>query len=72
MGQFTTSYIRDSYTWLKFMRMKRRWRPGGPTVLAVRGAELVREKPSEAEQAPIPEQESTKGRRRGREPQTTE
>ena len=45
MGQYTTNYIRDSYNWLKLMRMKGRWRPGGPTVLVVRGAELIREKP---------------------------
>jgi hypothetical protein len=48
--------IHNTYDWLKLMRRKRRWRPGGPTVLAVRGAELVREKPSEVgiDQAPAP------------------
>jgi hypothetical protein len=38
--------IHNTYDWLKYMRRKRRWRPG-PTVLAMRGAELVRAKPSE-------------------------
>ena len=46
--------IHNTYDWLKYMRMKRRWRPGSPTVLAVRGAELVREKPSEIKVAEPP------------------
>ena len=50
----TMDPIHNTYDWLKLMRRKRRWRPGGPTVLAVRGAELVREKPSEVSQAPVP------------------
>jgi hypothetical protein len=62
--------IHNTYDWLKYMRRKRRWRPGGPTVLAVRGAELVREKPSEI-LAQTPEQESTRGSRKSRENQTS-
>jgi hypothetical protein len=67
MGQFTTKYIRDSYSWQKMMRMKGRWRPGPPRVMAVVGAELVRVTPEEAavaqpEPAPEPE-EAPKGRR---------
>jgi hypothetical protein len=46
--------LRNSYDWLKMMRRKNRWKPGRPTVLAVRGAELVREEPSEVSQAPAP------------------
>lgn len=52
--------IHNTYDWLKKMRRVRRWRPGGPTVLAMRGAELVREKPSEVGigQASMPTPES--------------
>jgi hypothetical protein len=46
--------IHNTYDWLKYMRRKRRWRPGGPAVLGLVGAELVRGKPSEVSQAPVP------------------
>lgn len=62
--------IRNSYDWQKLMRLKGRWRPGRPTVLAVRGAELVRGRPSEVGQMPTPEeapqQEEAPKNRRGR------
>jgi len=46
--------INNFYSWTKHMRKVRRWRPGGALVLALRGAELVRERPSEV-LVPTPE-----------------
>jgi hypothetical protein len=44
--------IRDTYTWLRLLHKKQRWSAGRPTILAVRGAELVRVRPSEVAKPP--------------------
>lgn len=46
--------IRDTYTWLKWLHKKGRWGTKHPTILAVRGAELVRGRPSEVTKPPPP------------------
>jgi hypothetical protein len=44
--------IRDQSTWLRMMHRKLRWSARRPTILAVRGAELVRVRPSEVAKPP--------------------
>jgi len=48
--------IHNTYDWLKLLRRKRRWTPTRPEVMGLRGAELVRARPSELKQPePAPE-----------------
>lgn len=44
--------IRDQSTWLRMLHRKQRWSSRRPTILAVRGAELVRARPSEITKPP--------------------
>jgi hypothetical protein len=44
--------IRDTYTWLRLLHKKQRWSARRPEILAVRGAELVRGRPSEVAKPP--------------------
>jgi hypothetical protein len=44
--------IRDASTWLRMLHKKQRWSSRRPTILAVRGAELVRARPSEIAKPP--------------------
>ena len=39
--------INNTYAWLRWMHKKNRWGATRPEILAVRGAELVRGRPSE-------------------------
>jgi hypothetical protein len=45
--------INNTYAWLRWMHKKIRFSPH-PTILAVRGAELVRGRPSEVTKPPPP------------------
>jgi hypothetical protein len=44
--------IRDMYTWLRLLHKKQRWSATRPEILAIRGAELVRARPSELAKPP--------------------
>jgi hypothetical protein len=42
------------YDWLRHMRKVRRWTPGHPEVIGLRGAEMVRARPSDLGIIPKP------------------